>query len=308
MPLNAETELWIAAVREDEPDWRTDFRGWKTFLGERAAIKCSLTASRPTLLHAASKRTATEKRGEAVLAAMKLAYSESLICESNLAPGGLPVGLINEIIRLEGRMVFNASHAPQYQKYGDRFFSDIIPMTAVFVTDTVQALGIESLPAENWYIDVDGTLHISPKSIFQRFSNSSDKYVQIILHFKRSSRDRVPMHTTVEESGAKDLVESQYQAWLKQYDVSTEDARFPTAIDVRFLPIGVRKGNLATFGVILARGRNTGVEHWSKRWYKCGMYVAESFDTCNLSDEDEIIVGKIGEDASLLIEKICFGR
>jgi hypothetical protein len=137
-----------------------------------------------------------------------------------LAPGDLPVGLVNEIIRLEGRMVFNGSHAPQYQKYGSRFFSDIISTTAYFVTDGPSNLDIESLPAKNWYIEVDGTLHISSNSGFQQFSDSSDKNVQIVLHFKRSSGDNTPVHTTVNESEARAFVEAQYQLWLKLYDIS----------------------------------------------------------------------------------------
>jgi hypothetical protein len=251
-----------------------------------------LTASRPTLLHAAAKRTATEKRGEAVLAAMKLAYNDSFTHETMLAPGNLPVGIVNEIIRLEGRMVFNGSHAPQFQKYGDRFFSDIIPLTAYFVTDGPSNLGIESLPAENWYIEVDGTLHINSKSVFQQFSDSSDKIVQIVLQFKSSSGDNTPVHTTVNESRARTFVEAQYQLWLKSNDVSTEDGAFPADIDVLFLPIGVRKGNVAALGVVLAQGPGMSLR------YKCGMYVAESFVTYSF-EEGEIVVGKLGQHASL---------
>lgn len=295
--MDSEIESWISAVRREEPDWRTEFRGWKTFLGEHAAIKCSLTASRSTLLHAASKRTATEKRGEAVLAAMKLAYNDSYTDETKLAPGGLPVGLVNEIIRLDGRMVFNSTHAPKSPKNEDRFFSDIIPMTALFVTDGPNALGIESLAAENWYIDVDGTLHISPESIFQQPSDQSDKSVHIVLHFKQSSDDSIPVHMTVEESRARGVVEEQYQLWLKLYDISTRNGEFPTEIDVLFLPIGVRTGNVAVLGVIIAQGRGMGIEKSSQRWYKCGTYVAKSFDTFTL--EHEIIVGKIAEDGSI---------
>ena len=224
---------------------------------------------------------------------MKIAGLESLTGEDNLAPGGLPVALVNEILRLEGRLVFNASHAPQYEKYGDRFFSDIIPMTAVFVTDTVTALGIESLPADGWQIDVEGNLYINPRPAFQSLE-ASENSVEIILHFKRLPEHNLPCRATVIERDARDFVHLQYRLWRELYDtLPGNTSQFPDEVDVQFLPIGVRTGNVATLGVIIARGRRDGSADWSRKWYKCGMYVSRSFDTEESNEDGEIVVGKI---------------
>jgi hypothetical protein len=79
---------------------------------------------------------------------------------------------------------------------------------------------------------------------------------------------------------------------VRDLAISTEDGGFPADIDVLFLPIGVRKGNVGALGVDLAQGRGMG------SWYKSGMYVAESFVTYSF-EEGEIVVGKLGQHASL---------
>ena len=287
-------------VREAEPDWREAFFGWKTFLGERRALKCSLSASRPLLLHAASQRQATGSRGEAILAAMKIAYTQSLADDSTLAPGNLPVSLVNEVIRLEGRMVFNVVHAPRYRMFGDRFFSDILPTTALFGTDAVTELGIRTIPEYNWFIEADGSLHISSGSILQKFPSAENQEILVVLHIAPSPGAGRCVYAGVQESDTKSYVESQYQVWLEQYNISVHDCQFPRAIQVEFLPIGVRSEKLKVFGIILARDSSCGVEKRFGRWYKCGIYVAESLEAYMLENGDEMIVGKVQDDGSLL--------
>lgn len=230
---------------------------------------------------------------------MKIAYSQSLADDTTLAPGGLPVSLVNEVIRLEGRIVFNASHCPQYRTYGDRFFSDILPTTALFGADSIANLGIDSIPAENWYIETDGSLHITSGSVLQRFPSATNKEVEIILHFTLSLGSGQCIRTKVPESHAKCYVELQYEVWLKRYNISTGAAQFPVAIDLEFLPIGVRQVGLVVLGIILARNSIKRGGNGFGKWYKCGIYVAESFETYSSIDGDEIIVGMVGNDGSL---------
>jgi hypothetical protein len=108
---------------------------------------------------------------------------------------------------------------------------------------------------------------------------ASDNSVEIILHFKRLPEHNLPCRATVIERDARDFVYLQYRLWRELYDTLPGNSQFPDEVDVQFLPIGVRTGNVATLGVIIARGRRDGSADWSRKWYKCGMYVSRSFDT-----------------------------
>jgi hypothetical protein len=118
------SQEWITQLREIEPNWRTQFGGWKTVLGEQAAIKFCLSATRPGLLFAASRREARGRRGEAVLAAMKIEYGSDLTDNTKLAPGGLPLALVNKVIQIDGRMVFNVNHSQLWRSVFFRHYPD----------------------------------------------------------------------------------------------------------------------------------------------------------------------------------------
>jgi len=89
----------------------------------------------------------------------------------------------------------------------------------------------------------------------------------------------------------------QYQRWRELYDTLPGNSQFPDEVDVRFLPYGVRTGNVAILGMIIARGRRDGSADWSRKWYKCGMYVSRSFDTEESNEDGDFVVGKIVGDS-----------
>jgi hypothetical protein len=73
-----------------------------------------------------------------------------------------------------------------------------------------------------------------------------------------TSKDYLNTISIAVQGHARDFVYLQYQLWRVLYDTLPGNSEFPDEVDVQFLPIGVRTGNVATLGVIIAKGRRDG--------------------------------------------------
>ena len=267
---------------------------WRDWAERDSSIVCALSASRPAILLAAAKRVATRRRGEAVLAAMKIADNENVLGEdSNLLPGGLPIGLVNKVLEAEGRIIFDANHE---NDEGLDFFADILPTTADSCTERSGMGDFIGLPAKDWQIRDLGFLHIPEGSIMQKFSKFGLSRVRISLQCftrKEPTEETISMH-------AKGYVQARYKSWRALHGATRMNDKFPEAIRIKFLPLAVRRAMPraphdeefpASFGLILASSFDSRKTDVSSIWYKCGDFVAYSYKTYKLNWKYGILIG-----------------
>ena len=272
---------------------------WRDWAEKNSSIVCSLSASRPAILLAAASRVATRRRGEAVLAAMKIADHDGFLGkDSKLVPGGLPIALVNSVLDAEGRLMFNVLHE---HGDGEHFFADMLPTTADSCT---QRLGIENffgLPAQGWRIADNGFLHIPQGAVMQKFGIFSRSRVRISL---QCSREGESTHETIGMS-AKYYIESRYEQWKKERVSAVANIRgyLPDTIRVKFLPLAIHKTiknakndkefpDPSAVGLVLASAANSRKTGTSSIWYKCGDYVAYSYDAYKLDWKAGILIGR----------------
>ena len=67
-------------------------------------------APRTAILVAGANRHPTKRRGEVLLAALKIAYKKQYVTTANFGPGGLPMPLLQKLLELEGAKLFYAAH------------------------------------------------------------------------------------------------------------------------------------------------------------------------------------------------------
>lgn len=274
----------IALFKESVP--------WRDWGETDSSIVCSLSSSRSAILLAAAKRVATGRRGEAVLAALKIADdSGSLGEDCKLAPGGLPISLVNRVLQAEGRLFFDVLH----ESYdGSEFFADMLPTTADSCTPRSGIDSFVGLSAEGFQITDDAFVHIPTGSIMQKFRSFSLSRVRICLQCLKQGE---PVEETSEMS-AKRFVKSRYKLWRGHQRAMN----LPTEIRVKFLPLAVGrekpKGKSddeelpSSIGLILASDSKSRKSDDSVVWYQCGNYVAYSYKTYKLDWKTGIRVGR----------------
>ena len=253
-------------------------RPWRDWAETDSSIFCSLSASRTGILLASAKRVATARRGEAVLAALKIADDgESLGEDCNLAPGGLPIKLVNVVLQAEGRTFFDALHE---RHDGDEFFANVLPSAADTATPRPAKERFHNLPADGFYIADDAVVHLPPGATMQKFRFFSISRIRISL---RCAKEGEHVKETTEFS-AKRFIKAKYKLWRKEH----VSGKVPKEIRIKFLPLAVGKEKLtkwekqefpSSFGLILASDKNRVGE---EMWYNCGEYVAYSYKTYEL--------------------------
>ena len=282
-----ESLLWLAERQEDEDVLVDAFFEWKHWAWFTSTIISCLSASRPLILFAAAKRVATENRGIAILAAMKISNYDGVFGdERGLAPGALPINLVNKVIQAEGRIVFDSLHYPTSVNVEKRFFSDVIPTTAAWIPSESYKKSFQVLPAENWNLDNDGALHISPGSVMQRFCPRDHTMAYVVLNSSKSSGQ-------IKANSLRKFVANEYRVWRNDVQsTSGSMSRFPHDIRILFLPLafGDTDDPLMVTGIVLA-ANSKACKHQLLTWYKCGTYMAETLTLYTL--RHEIVVGKV---------------
>jgi Heterokaryon incompatibility protein (HET) len=302
---------------------------WKDW-NDQCSLDICLSADRSDILTAVTKRKASGRRGEAVLAALKVAKYEGAFDKNGLTASGLPPSLLNKILQVEGRRLFFSEALAD----DNSFFSDMMPNPSEYSGRSVLKMEIEWFPAENWSIAKDGSLHIPRGSVMQR--PESEEIFVVLNSNKRPhlmAMSEAPMY-----------VESAYRKWRRPYfwtwrwrpstsrvhdealaDESPRHEDMPTEIEVKFLPIllfrepkkskrlselanmsaafeslvklgGWRTGRDDTiFGLVLASSREDTVNRGKqRRWYKCGIYATMGdFVPYELEEGSGIVVGRL---------------
>ena len=99
----------ISTLFKSDNKFTREFSDWAEWASKTASITTCLSASRTSILLAASKREATACRGLAVLAALKVGFDEKYTEDSEVA-GKLPIDLLNDIMIEEGGAFFDCVH------------------------------------------------------------------------------------------------------------------------------------------------------------------------------------------------------
>ena len=246
---------------------------WR-FWAQTYIIPC-LSASRSQLLVAASRREATSRRGEAVMAAMKVAPFEGVFVNDTVpALGGLPSALITKLLQVEDRVLLQAAHKPRHGSGGplDTFFTDILPTTAEKISHVWQDSSMTSVEAKDWYVSNDGLLHISAGSVMQTLSSTSRQ--QVFINIGGMAEAAVQC----KEFEAEGHAQREYQKW-RHDGTAFRQERFPENVQTLFLPLHrktvVEPSDIISVGGLILMGG-------PQRWYKCGGYFTKSYSTYRL--------------------------
>ncbi|KAH6684513.1 heterokaryon incompatibility protein-domain-containing protein [Halenospora varia] len=236
-------------------DW-TIFDKWRGWTFQKASIITCLAASRINILLAASKRTAIEARGLACLAALKIGYNKKYEDDRNdkdpfNSTGGLPVTLLQDVMRAEGGNFFDCVHQEDH-------LTGILPTTASFVLNSLTL----SLSCGDWRIERDSftTDVIIPQ----------DTMIQQPLQEHGNTRLWLT-NTSSDWSGATERPEDDIRAAVKQRGYKNVAILFiPLSISLNGL--GKKNGYLTSRGMVLVSFD----EHIiPERWHKAGMYYAK---------------------------------
>jgi hypothetical protein len=279
---------WIEIREHEEKILAKEFFVWKAWGWNIASIVTCLSATRPALLLAAASRVATENRGEAILAALKITSFEGMFDKHVLGPGDLPIALLNKVIQSESRAILDTMHEPVIDEAGNIkwFFSDILPTTAAFVPEITERQNFIYIVNEEWHLDDDGFLHLCPGSIMQSL-NTTESETTVVIYL-----NIFPANYVAKENNASAWVTEVYEAWRKRIHVSPEIMKhFPASVRTAFLPFAVRLNpQVESAGIILVSNSDVATGN-NNTWYKCGRYQTISNEFYRL--EEEIVIGRM---------------
>lgn len=84
-------------------------RRWIDWAHKKTFLHICLSASRTQILVAGTNRFSTDRRADAVLAALKIKPEKRLRSTNCLGPGKLPIQILNKVLELDGSAFFSAS-------------------------------------------------------------------------------------------------------------------------------------------------------------------------------------------------------
>jgi hypothetical protein len=227
------------------------WNNWK----DTVCLDTCLTANRCDILSAVTKRQASGRRGEAVLAALKVAPFDGAFDANGVTASGLPAPLLNKVLQSEGRALF-INISDTLGAYGDNFFSHVTPQPTDTRHRDTTTLGrgsqaYEPLPEKDWSIKPDETLHIPCGSHLQV---PDSRKVYIGLNSNAGSE------TIWDMSKAPEMIRSRFRKWrMRQLRRNTlwrafgldlvddgppnpyEDPQALRDIQVRFVPLAYMK-------------------------------------------------------------------
>ncbi|CAH0021699.1 unnamed protein product [Clonostachys rhizophaga] len=254
------------------------FRTWIDW-SSRILLNVSLTADRTDILIAATKRTATKRRGEAVLAALKVASDDGPFDENGLTASGLPPSLLRRIFLAEGsRLFMYATDAVP-----GRFFSDMVGGSGNQRPRDILEGSVEFVSTATWSIGDDMGVGIPhPAKVLV----TAEK---VVLHLcvgicsppmTMGEAIRFTYAAHRKWTQRKRLSQQIQQVWRSMaaccHSVRSSDSGnfiFPPMLDLKFLHLGEDKTGSSSFGIILA----TTIPPLTsgELWYKCGTYRAQ---------------------------------
>lgn len=180
----------LDAIYKRELNLRRQSRRWIEWAKGEAGLTLSISASRGAILVAGANRHSTKRRGEALLAALKIEYDHRYVTKDNLGPGALPIPLLQKLIELEGSKLLYASQAakqvteernpesplhnpwnsgPPETEECSLLLSSVLPTTANFFNPGGLDLArYRPIDTNHWTILPDGSLHIPAGTAMHR--------------------------------------------------------------------------------------------------------------------------------------------
>jgi hypothetical protein len=273
---------WFTINETDSISLGKMIKAWSEWATRDSSIVAAVLASRSMVLVAASRRQATRRRGIAILAALKVAYSVEF--ENDAPPEigtlSLPIPLLNSVLHSDGTVILDAQH--------DCLPSGILPTTA---NRSLEEPSIRqeflSFPTEQWHLEKDGVLHIPKGAVVQKMDGTDSLDKISILANGAQSRERV--------TGPLRLISIVIEmAFGRGYRVMF----VPLAMRLNPLPIKAEFGYAPMSnirGVIIAAPRLALDENeFDIYWRKIGMYWSETGKFLGQLDAPEgIFVGNV---------------
>ncbi|KAH6610505.1 hypothetical protein Trco_000525 [Trichoderma cornu-damae] len=329
---------FLLRLHRSEARLRKQSIAWIHWAEGQSCLHLSIVASRTAIVAAGTNRSSTKRRSDALLAALKIRPRPEYESSRNLAPGGLPVSLLNRLLELEGSTFCLVSHrlvdvgdvrrmsSPLYSEplFGppsdgtrtqDRsvLFSSPLPSTATFC-DLRQAdwSQYDSVSSQRWRIEADGSLHLPPGTMMQ------DPATMKTLAIRRNCYHQLDRGIRVE--GARPIKE------LVRDDGRTSNALFlgPNC-RVKFFPLCLLREGFPGIGLSLNDhgplwlGGRTGYEKpkamgiilvarrgWTKadarpEWHKWGEYWSGEFTGKPLMWDNGIYVSARANDRQVSV-------
>ncbi|KAK6501021.1 hypothetical protein TWF506_003776 [Arthrobotrys conoides] len=190
---------------------------WVTWEDNRSISIC-LDADRAKILNAVTKRSSALRRGEAVLAALKVSAYDSVFQKHAVTASGLPPSLLHKVLQAEGARILMTIDLPTDPPL---FFTNVLTNDRQILAERTLTI-LKDLPTKffdvrNWSVRDDGTLHI-PKGAVVQIPRQGDAWITISLPNNQFFLKDIAM--------APDAIAADYQKWLKpsMVDKATKSA------------------------------------------------------------------------------------
>ena len=275
----------LTSLSKIDDKFAKEFLSWAEWASKTASITTCLSPSRMGILLAASKREAKECRSLAVLAALKVGFSEKYKKDSEVA-GNLNIDLLNDIMRAEGGAFFDCIHSSSGP------LTSMLPTTAdaVYLNFTVATF------CDEWILKQNGELFIPRGSLTNQSLSHEETELKLADKSFRGEDPEMLVKESLWQKGisaehVKFIVTGYLQPisgnGVADSDVISEANKehlLSLVSNDRPMP---QRNSAGAQGVILIT-KTKDIRDKSCRWHKAGMYFSRKFGNERL--EHDIIV------------------